>query len=334
MKQPKWLKNIRMVIAIVLFATVFYFEKLNIFQQTVLVALALITIPVPKKTYQIVIKWIVALIVVAFGYYQQQQFTLQTNGEMSIYYLDVGQAECELIIFPDGKTGIIDGATYDQSANIIAKMKELGFHDIDYMFVTHAHADHVGGIGEIIKAFPVGAIYYPFVPQELDMDTFSYNHFIQEANKKNYKINDAKAGTVIDNDSYRIEIVYPNEHVESQDLNQYSMIIRIVYGNTAYLFTSDAGFYAEYNILQKDISADILKVGHHGSYESTSQQFLSAVNPDVGIISVGKENEHNLPNPNVLNRLEERGIDIYRTDLNGTIIVKSDGNSYQIEKER
>ena len=333
-KQKKWFKNIRLIVFILLLACAYYYP-LNYFQIGLCIALALLVLPYPKpkKKLQLTIKLVLALVILAFGFYKNQTQDLKPTGEMSVYYLDVGQAESILLIFPDGKTGIIDAGSYENGPFVIQKMKELGFKDIDYMFVTHAHADHIGGMGDVVKEFNVGDIYMPYTPIDSSIDTFSYNHFLQEVNKKLYTIHEAKYGTVIDNGMYRIEVIYPTDAIEHEDLNQHSLILRILYNHASFLFTSDAGFYAEYNILQSDISADILKVGHHGSYDSTSQQFLSQVSPETAIICVGKDNPHNLPNNNVLNRLEELGINIYRTDINGTIIIKTDGNQYQIEKE-
>ncbi len=335
MKRLKWLNNLRFIISILLVAFAFYYKPLSYLYQTLLIALAIVIFPYPnKKPIHFYVKLVLALVILGFGYYREQSSDLKTDGIMSVYYLDVGQAESTLIIFPDGKTGIIDAGTYENGPQIITKMKELGFQDIDYLFVTHAHADHIGGMGDVVKAFDIKELYMPNAPKDLEMDTFSYNHFIQEANNKKYTIIDAKEGITINNGSYNIEVVYPNDFVESQDLNQYSLIVRVEYNDVSFLFTGDAGFYAEYNILKNDIESDFLQIGHHGSYESTSQQFLEAVNPNVAIISVGKDNEHNLPNNNVLNRLEERGIHIYRTDLNGTILVKTNGLEYEIITER
>ena len=166
--------------------------------------------------------------------------------------------------------------------------------------------------------------------------TKTFNDFVDSVNAKNLKLTQPKVGDVYYlADDVRIEIVAPNDSYYD-DQNNYSIVLKVTYKNVSFLFTGDAESLSEKEILNNgiDIKADVLKVGHHGSNSSTSSKFLDKVKPKYAIISVGKDNSYNHPHQEIITRLSIRNIIIYRTDMLGTIIAKTDGNNLNFEFER
>lgn len=261
---------------------------------------------------------------------QNQNNYINTNNDLlKIHYLDVGQGDSIFIELPNNETMLIDAAESNQSENIINYIKNLNYQKIDYVIGTHPHTDHIGGLKDIINTFEIGKIYMP----KAVSTTKTYENLLQTIKDKNLKINTAKAGiSIIDTDTLKINILAPNNDTYTE-LNNYSVVTKITYGTTKFLFMGDAEKLSE-NEIKEDVSADVIKIGHHGSNTSSGLNFIKKVNAKYGIISVGLNNKYNLPKEETITNWENSGTKIYLTSTNGTITATSDGTNIKIESEK
>ena len=261
---------------------------------------------------------------------QNQNDYINTNNNLlKVHYLDVGQGDSIFIELPNNETMLIDAAESYQSEKIINYLKNLNYQKIDYVIGTHPHTDHIGGLKNIINTFEIGKIYMPKVVST----TKTYENLLMTIKEKNLKINTAKAGTsIIDTDTLKINILAPNNSTYTE-LNNYSVVTKITYGTTKFLFMGDAEKLSE-NEIKENVTADVIKIGHHGSNTSSSIDFIKKVNAKYGIISVGLNNKYNLPKEETITNWENYGTKIYLTSTNGTITAISDGTNIKIESEK
>ena len=246
---------------------------------------------------------------------------------LHIYYLDVGQGDATVILCDD-QVMMIDGGDATWSQFIYSFLRNtLGIDNIDVMIATHPHADHVGGLAAALNACSVGVLY----TSELDYDTKSWQSVLKYAEAQGTPVIIPYPGDEFDLGGAVVQIVGPLWY--HNNLNDLSLIIRLIYGDSVFLFMADAEIEAEMDLVDAgiDISADVLRVGHHGSDTSSCQPFLDAVDADIAVISVGKENKYGHPNEDVLERL--KGKMVYRTDLDGTVECFSDGETIWFERE-
>lgn len=261
---------------------------------------------------------------------QNQNDYINTNNDLlKVHYLDVAQGDSIFIELPNNETMLIDAAESYQSENIINYLKNLNYKKIDYVIGTHPHTDHIGGLKDIINTFEIGKIYMPKVVST----TKTYESLLMAIKDKNLKINTAKAGTsIIDTDALKINILAPTNSTYTE-LNNYSVVTKITYGTTKFLFMGDAEKLSE-NEIKENVTADVIKIGHHGSNTSSSIDFIKKVNAKYGIISVGLKNKYNLPKEETITNWEKSGTKIYLTSTNGTIRASSDGTNIKIESEK
>ncbi|NFI05414.1 MBL fold metallo-hydrolase [Clostridium botulinum] len=240
--------------------------------------------------------------------------------DMKVHYIDVGQGDSELIQIGD-KNVLIDAGCNDNKA--LNYLKSKGISKLDCVIATHPHEDHIGGMTSVINNFEVGEFYAPKVTHT----TRTFENMIKALQSKGLKITTKNVGDALTIGNATMQFLAPNSSMY-QDLNNYSIVIRLKYGNTSYLFTGDAESLSEGEILAKqlDISADVLKLGHHGSHSSTSQAFLDKVNPQYAIVSCGKGNDYGHPHKETIDKLNAKNIEILRTDVSGTIVSTSNGN--------
>lgn len=226
---------------------------------------------------------------------------------------------------------LIDAGNNADSNLIVSYLKSLGISKIDIAVGTHPHEDHIGSLDTVINTFDIGKTYMPKVSNT----TKTFEDVLTAIKNKGLKVTTATAGVSLDlGEGVKAEMLAPNSS-DYEDLNDWSAVIKLSFGNTSFLFTGDAETVSEQEMLAKnyDIKADVLKVGHHGSSSSTSPAFLKAVSPKYAVISVGKNNNYGHPDSIILNRLKTFEVEIYRTDESGTIIATSDGKSITFNKK-
>ena len=251
-----------------------------------------------------------------------------TNQNFWIKYLEVGQADAALV-YSGGHYMLIDGGKKEDSSLIYSVLREHEVETLDYVIGSHPHIDHIGGLPAAYNHSIVGETFCSV--KTYDTDVFA--DFYKYACMNGQDIIIPKAGDTYDFGPARIDILDVNA---GESINDGSIILKITYEDTSFLFTGDAEYLAEKAVIESgaDLSATVLKVGHHGSDTSSCYQFLREVNPEVAIISVGKDNEYGHPTETVLSRLYDCGSKIYRTDLQGNITVYSDGKNVWTETER
>lgn len=254
--------------------------------------------------------------------------TVSKKAKLRVHFIDVGQGDSILIQFPSGQNMLID-AGEDQNT-VKAYITNQGIKKLDHVIATHPHADHIGGMANVIKSFEIGKVYMP----KTTHTTKTYENLLLAIKDKGLKITTSKAGLNIDvGTGVEAKLVAPNSE-NYANLNDYSAVLRVKYGNTAFLFTGDAEATSEAEMINSGhaLKSDVLKVGHHGSNSSTTTTFLKAVSPKYAVISAGKGNSYGHPHQETLARLNDSGIEIYRTDESGTIIAESDGTVITFNK--
>lgn len=249
-----------------------------------------------------------------------------TDEFLKIYFLDVGQADSTLIV-NNGKTMLIDAGN-NEDGNLITKyIKSLGIEKIDYLIGTHVHEDHIGGLDTIIDNFNIGTIYLPYTTEKTTI-TKTFEDVLDSLIEKNLSITTANIGDEFLLGAANCEIMYVDNE-EPDDTNDQSICLRLVFKDESYIFMGDAS--QEVEKARSWSETTVLKVAHHGSRKSTSKEFLKQINPQIAIISVGKDNSYKHPHKELLTRLENEGTKIYRTDELGTILLISDGKSNKIQ---
>ena len=240
--------------------------------------------------------------------------------DLTVHFLDVGQGDSILIQLPNGQVMLIDGGGAGSANNILSYMRSLEITTIDYLVATHPHEDHIGGLPSIIEAIDIKAVYMPRVSHS----TQTFERFLTTIQNEGLQINAARAGVnILSTPDLHIDIVAPVRD-DYSELNNHSAVIKLTYRDAGFLFTGDAEALSEEHITANVLS-DVLKVGHHGSNTSTSESFLYKVQPTFAVISVGSNNSYGHPSDEVLSRLDDAGVYVFRTDIQGTIIATSDG---------
>lgn len=245
------------------------------------------------------------------------------------HYIDVGQGDSEFIELPDGTTMLIDAGTADYGETVVDYIKNLGYSKIDYLVGTHPHADHIGGMQKVVQSFDIGSVYMP----KASTNTKTYENLLTEIKNKGLKIKSAKAGvSIISEDNLKVDILAPNSS-EYDELNNYSAVVKITYKNNKFLYMGDAEKLSEDEI-KADVSADVIKIGHHGSTSSSSKNFVKKVKPQYAVICVGKDNSYGHPKDTIIKRWKDIGAKILRTDEDGSITITSDGSNISVNTEK
>lgn len=258
------------------------------------------------------------------------------NGEAAVYYLDIGQGDCSLII-TETHTVLIDGGDLESGDIVVSTLNSLGVKRLDYVIITHPHVDHFGGMYEIFRSFPIGSLLVPDVPEDMIPGTMNYSRLLAAIDMYNIKYEYVSSGDVFSlGDNSRLEILAPLYN-DYNELNNLSIVSRFTHGEKSFLFTGDLETAAERDLLnaQTYLDADVLKAGHHGSAGASSKEFLEAVTPEITVFEAGVYNTFGHPRVAVLERLNAVGCtDAYSTSLNGNIAIVSNGVDLRTETEK
>ncbi len=258
-------------------------------------------------------------------------FTVAFAGTLQVYFLDVGQGDSSLIIASTGEVVLIDSGPDEDI--IFNHLKEIGINHIDLLIASHPHADHISGMDKIVDIYKPRAFMDPGIPHT----TTGYENLLLALKENNTKYYQATARQIKLGPLIFTVLPPADPLIKESSLNNNSAVIRLDYGDVSFLFAGDIEKEREKQLIQvaKDkLNIDVLKVPHHGSSTGTTIAFLQATTPDVGVIFCGKGNNYGHPHEETLEALQSFGIQIYRTDVNGTILVETDGKTYQVIPER
>ena len=246
------------------------------------------------------------------------------------FFFDVGQGNSCLFLFSDGKTLLVDSGSFEYSDVVLNDLKDAGITRLDAVVITHQHEDHMGCMPEILQTYDAGTVFMPTVPAELLPDSNALTNLAYAfEEQKITPVSPEKGDVILTGNGYSVTVQSDYNNLYA-DLNNYSIVLHIITGDVSFQLEGDAEAPAEADLLTsgQDLQSDILLVGHHGSPEGTSPFFFMAVAPKTTILSVGFQNEYGHPHNDLLLRLA--GTEIYRTDSDGTILVETDGKTYQV----
>ncbi len=250
---------------------------------------------------------------------------------LTLRVIDVGQAQSLLLTCGEDAI-LVDAGEYAAGGKVLAALSRAGVRNLSAAIVTHPHSDHYGGMRTVLEKIPTAAFYTAAVPESQLPTTQSYEKLLSTLSEQSIPAAYLFAGDTLPLGEATVTVLSPARGATWENLNNYSLVLRVTYGNTAFLLMGDAEAEVEESMLtaKTELAADVLVVGHHGSATSSSENFLKAVAPRYAILSVGEDNSYNLPNTGVLTRLKEQGAALYRTDLQGTVTVTSDGENLTI----
>ncbi|ELC8372367.1 ComEC/Rec2 family competence protein [Clostridium perfringens] len=283
-----------------------------------------------KKIISSIIGIIVVLLAGYFGIDLTQDSKVPKDSKLMISYMDVGQGDASYIKV-NGNDILIDAGPRSNSKELLEQLKAKNIDDFELVIATHPHEDHIGGMVDVFKEYEVKAFYSP----KITHTTKTYENLVKAVKDEGLKTKELKGGMVIDlGEGAKFEVFTPQKS-EYEELNDYSPIMKLSFGDTSYLFTGDAEKLAEEEALAKyknSLDSDVIKFGHHGSSSSSSNAFIEAVSPKYGIISCAKDNKYGHPHRETLDIIKKYNIKTFRTDTDGEIILTSDGKSINFNK--
>lgn len=295
-----------------------------------------------KKTKNKLMKIILVLIIMVCTYFYEEYFQEDTTkneveyrqnqevkinpNNLVIHFVDVGQGDC-ILIGQNNEYVLIDAGNNEDGQLLVEYFKELGVKKFKYVIGTHAHEDHIGGIDNIINNFELDKFYMP----DVITTTKTFEDVLDALLNKQKAFDTPKIGDKFKLNDLEFEVLYLG--TDKSDLNDTSIVLKLTYKNTTYLFMGDATSKVEKILINegKDLSSDVLKVGHHGSQYSSTATFLKMVNPSYAVIQVGQNNEYDHPKQVTLDKINKLNTLTYRTDEQGTIILTSDGENITFE---
>jgi competence protein ComEC len=250
---------------------------------------------------------------------------------LTLSVIDVGQGDSSLISTSDGHAMLVDGGPADASGRVLEAIRKAGVGKLDVLINTHPHADHIGGLARVLDEIPVGKV----IDSGKVHTSKTYEGYLEKILAKDIPFALGRAGSSFALGPATVKILWPSEPL-AENPNDCSVVVRVIYGRFSALLAGDIEAGSEQTLVQRKLlsPAVVLKVAHHGSDTSTTSAFLAVLRPVIAIISAGTGNSYGHPTASVLARLKTSGAKVYRTDLNGTVSVKTDGEGWQVETER
>lgn len=247
-------------------------------------------------------------------------------GEMIVHFLDVGQGDSAFVELPNGETMLIDAGESDKGQDVVTYIQQQGYDTINYVVGTHPHSDHIGGMYDVIDFFNIGEVYL----SPAESDTMTYSRLLDKLDENEIAQIKGSAGTcIVSDETFSVDIIAPESDFDYGDnLNNASIVIKIVNGKNTFVIMADAEKEESSEI--EDLDCDVLRLGHHGSGNATTPGILDAATPEYAVISCGLNNEYGHPHQNVLDMLTERNINVFRTDEQGNIVMKSNGEKISV----
>lgn len=295
----------------------------------IILALLLIRKPVYKKW---LIFGAVTVSLLAVGIVNATDQAQAWNGrsiQQKVHIIDVGQGDSILIQFPNDQAMLIDAGIKSAGSTVVSYLQQQGVSNIDYLVATHPHEDHIGGMIAVVNEFDIDKVYMP----KITHTSQTYENLLLAIQNKGLKITPAKAGTaVLEQGNLKVDFVAP-VGTDYENMNNYSAVVKVQYGDTSFLLTGDAEELSEQEMISSgaNLKADVLKVGHHGSNTSTTPSFLKAVSPKYAAISCGESNQYGHPHQVTLDKLSNAGVQTFRTDTQGTVVFTSDGKTLTVK---
>jgi competence protein ComEC len=264
---------------------------------------------------------LISLLFIAIVYIFVRLSSTFTESGVTVHFIDVGQGD-SILIETTGGSVLIDAGEASSGAAVIDYLRGEDIKALDYCVATHPHSDHIGGLAAVIGEFQVRSLMLP----DITHTSATFERLLETAEQRGLTLTVPKPGERFELGGAVFTVLGPNS-ASYAELNNYSVVLRMEYENTSFLFAGDAEALAEAELLDGGyaLNSDILKVGHHGSSSSTSQRFLEAVAPTAAVISVGANNDYGHPNVETIERLAESGVLVYRTDKEGNIAMHTDG---------
>ena len=255
------------------------------------------------------------------------------DSELRVHVIDVGNADA-ILVQNKGASPLIDAGEKDDGERVLAYLREQGVDKLDMVIATHADADHIGGMKTVINGMDIDAFLMATMPEGYTPTTKTYTGMLEALAGKGVKITEAKPGARYPLGDAVLDILGPA--AEFEENNNQSVVCKVTFGAKKFLFMGDAEKQAEAELLSKglDLSADVIKVGHHGSDTSTTDKLLDAVKPRYAFVTCGAGNSYGHPDKSTLNKLKARNITAYRSDLNGTVVAATDGSQITITTEK
>ena len=262
--------------------------------------------------------------------------SLPASGQAKVYIIDVGQGE-SILITTEERSMLIDAGENDKGDEVLAFLDTLGLDSLDYALATHPDSDHIGGLDTVLESIEVGEVFFGEIPAKLTPTTKTYEDVLDVIEEKDIPLSLAHAGDIIDMGSgAQLTILGPIDPQQATSKNNASLVSRLDFGETSFLFNGDQEAPMEKMLLENgvDLDCDMMTMGHHGSSTSSTPEYLEAVSPDYASISCGRGNKYGHPHDETIENLEELGVEYYRTDLSGNITFTSDGKTISVRTEK
>ncbi len=253
-----------------------------------------------------------------------------SDADLTVHYIDVGQGD-SILIMSERENILIDAGENEYAESVASYIRQQGVTTLDYIIATHPHSDHIGGLPYVMSQFETKDVIVPYISSDKTPSTVTYTRFLEAVRDNGLSLTPAKPGDEYIIGNAVMKVLGPCSD-NYEDLNDYSVVVSLTHGKNSFLFMGDAEKKSEQDMTDAGMipDSDILKTGHHGSNSSSGQKFLDIVTPEYAVISCGTGNRYNHPGTGTVERLASFTDKIFRTDQQGTIVIESDGENYNV----